>query len=271
MTDASGHRNDLPLDLARRALAVSPAGLLTDLDGTLAPIVSDPYAARPLPEAVAALTALSGRMAAVVVVTGRPAVQARRMLGTEALPVFGNHGLEWLDAGAAEAEVPAELGWAVTAVAEVVAGVRVPPGVWVEQKGLSATYHYRNAPDRDAARDQLLAELGDLSGRRLMVRQGRMSVELRPAGAGDKGTALGRVVERYALRGLLVLGDDVTDLDMFRAAAEARATGRLSAAILAVGGAGEVPQAVAAAADAVLADPAEAGRLLSALAGEPSG
>ena len=63
----------------------------------------------------------------------------------------------------------------------------------------------------------------------------------------------------------MVLGDDVTDLDMFRAAAEARAAGRLSAAILAVGGAGEVPAAVAAAADAVLADPPAAAALLSAL------
>jgi hypothetical protein len=75
-----------------------------------------------------------------------------------------------------------------------------------------------------------------------------------------------RAITRYALRGLLLLGDDVTDLDMFRAAAEARATGRLRATILAVAGSGEVPSAVAAAADALLPDPAAAAELLSALA-----
>ncbi len=46
---------------------------------------------------------------------------------------------------------------------------------------------------------------------------------------GDRSPA---VVERFGLRGLLVLGDDVTDLDMFRAAAALRAAGRLRAAIL---------------------------------------
>jgi trehalose 6-phosphate phosphatase len=268
MTDASRQRPGLPLALARQALSAAPAGLLTDLDGTLAPIVSDPYAARPLPEAVAALLSLSERLAAVVVVTGRPALEARRMLGTDALPIFGNHGLEWLEAGARQPARPPQLDWAEAAVARVASRVPLPEGVWLEDKGLSATYHYRNAPDRDGAHDQLLAELGDVSGEGLSVRQGRMSVELRPLGAGDKGTALAQLVARHALRGLLVLGDDVTDLDMFRAAAEARAAGRLSATILAVGGAGEVPATVAAAADAVLADPAAAAARLSALRGE---
>ena len=270
MTDASGQPHDLPLALARQALATAPAGLLTDLDGTLAPIVADPYAARPLPEAVDALTALSKKLAVVAVVTGRRAMEARRMLGTDRLPVYGNHGLERLDPGAEEASTPEGLDWAAAAVAR--AGARVPelPGVWVEDKGLSATYHYRNAPDRDEARDRLLAALGDVSGQGLTVRPGRMSVELRPSSAGDKGTALVELVGRYGLRGLLVLGDDVTDLDMFRAAAEARTAGRLNGAILAVGGAGEVPPTVAAAADSVLPDPAAAARLLSALAaGDP--
>jgi hypothetical protein len=63
-----------------------------------------------------------------------------------------------------------------------------------------------------------------------------------------------------------VAGDDVTDLDMFRAAAELRATGTLSAAILAVGGGGEVPDAVRDAADAVLPSPAALAGLLTALA-----
>jgi hypothetical protein len=54
---------------------------------------------------------------------------------------------------------------------------------------------------------------------------------------------------------------------MFRTAAEARAGGRLRAAIFAVGGAGEVPPNVAAAADLVLPDPTAAAALLSSLAG----
>jgi trehalose-phosphatase len=94
-----------------------------------------------------------------------------------------------------------------------------------------------------------------------------MSLELRPAGAGDKGTAVDALARRYRLRGLVVIGDDVTDLDMFRAAHRLRDEGGLVAAVLAVGGAGEVPSEVAAAADAVLTDPPAVVTLLRTLVG----
>jgi trehalose 6-phosphate phosphatase len=266
MTDPSGGRIADALAMARATLGVAPSGLLSDLDGTLAPIVADPAAARPVPAAVEALTALAGRLAVVGVVTGRAASDARRLLGTDALLVIGNHGLEWLEAGEHDVPPQPQLAWAAEAVESMVAALRPEPGVWVEHKGLSATVHYRGAADPAAARERLMAALGDVTPHGLALRPGRMSVELRPAGIGDKGTAVERAITRYALRGLVLLGDDVTDLDMFRAAAEARATGRLRATILAVAGSGEVPSAVAAAADALLPDPAAAAELLSALA-----
>ncbi|HYN63153.1 MAG TPA: trehalose-phosphatase [Candidatus Limnocylindrales bacterium] len=266
MTDPSGDRIDHSLALARATLATAPSGLLSDLDGTLAPIVADPAAARPVPAAVQALTTLAGQLAVVGVVTGRAAADARRLLGTDALLVIGNHGLEWLEPGQNDVPPLPGLAWAAEAVEGIVAALRLEPGVWVERKGLSATVHYRGAGDPPAARERLLAALGDVTPQGLALRPGRMSVELRPMGAGDKGTAVERAITRYALRGLVLLGDDVTDLDMFRAAAGARAAGRLAATILAVAGAGEVPPAVAAAADAVLPDPAAAAELLSALA-----
>jgi trehalose 6-phosphate phosphatase len=268
MTEVSGHRLDHPLALARQALANPPAGLLCDLDGTLAPIVADPADARPLPQAVAALTVLASRLAVVGVVTGRAAMDARGLLGNDRLLVIGNHGLEWLEPGSAMAQMPSELEWVRSAIGEAAARTPSEAGVWVEHKGLSATVHFRNAPDPEASRVRVLEALGDPTALGLVVRPGRMSLELRAAGAGDKGTAVERVLTRHALRGLLVMGDDVTDLDMFRAATEARAGGRLAAAILAVGSAGEVPPSVAAAADAVLPDPPAAAQLLASLAAD---
>ena len=47
-----------------------------DFDGTLAPIVDDPAAARIHPDAPAALVELAPHVRAVAVVTGRPARQA---------------------------------------------------------------------------------------------------------------------------------------------------------------------------------------------------
>ena len=63
-----------------------------------------------------------------------------------------------------------------------------------------------------------------------------MIVEIRAPGLGDKGTAARAIVERFGLRGALVMGDDTTDLDMFTAVAALRSAGRLKAAIVAVGG-----------------------------------
>lgn len=256
------------LRVARAAMAAAPAGLLSDFDGTLSPIVADPAAARMAERGQAALTALAGRLAVTGIVTGRGAHDARTMAGTPELLVVGNHGLEWLAPGASDAVPAPGLEWISRALDRLMATGRDAlgdPQVTLDHKGLSGTIHYRMAADPARARETLLAALAGVPHPGIEVREGRMSIELRPAGVGDKGTAVRQLVERHALRGLIVLGDDVTDLDMFRAAAELRETTGLVAANLAVGGHGEVPGEVMAAADAALPDPDAVVRLLEAL------
>lgn len=256
------------LALATAALGNVPAGLLTDFDGTLSPIVADPAASRLVGGAGATLEALARRLAVVAIVTGRAPLDARRMTGVPGLLVAGNHGTEWLEPGA-EAPIPSPDASGVRSrIAAVLAAVPRLPGVTIEDKGLSATIHYRTAPDPEAARLAVAAALSNLEpGGELELRPGRMSLELRPTGLGDKGAATRAIIERFGLRGAVVLGDDVTDLDMFAAVAEQRDAGLLHAAIIGVGGDdGETPATVIEAADVVLGDPAEAAALLAALA-----
>lgn len=252
--------------LADAALSLAPAGLLTDFDGTLSPIVTDPTRAQLVDGADGALARLTRRLAVVAIVTGREPMEARGLIGVPGILIAGNHGLEWLEPGA---DVPAAAPFmdAVRrALDRVVARVPELPGVVVEHKGVSASVHYRNAPDPDAARSAILDALGEVEG--LRVGHGRMVVELRPIGRGDKGTAARAIVERFGLRGAVVMGDDITDIDMFDAIAELRAAGTLRAAIIGVGGSDhEVPPELAAAADVVLADPTDAATLLAILAG----
>jgi trehalose 6-phosphate phosphatase len=254
------------IELGREAFAAAPAGLLTDFDGTLSPIVTDPAAARLVDGAADALAALAERMAVVAVVTGRAPLDARRMTGVAALLVAGNHGTEWLEPGAA---TPVATEAALAARERIAAVVeRLPDlaGVSIEDKGLSATVHYRTAPDPEAARRAVRAAIGD-PGPGVELRPGRMSVEIRPVGLGDKGAATRAILDRFELRGAIAMGDDVTDLDMFRAVADARDAGRLQGAIIGVGGSdGEVPREVSDAADVVLPDPEAAARFLAALA-----
>ncbi len=212
------------------------------------------------------MTALSARLAVVAVISGRAPDDARRRLGTDRLLVIGNHGQEHLEPGAERAPLSPALAQAAESIRAALARVPREEGVWVDDKGPSATVHYRSAPDPKAAAERIAAALGDVTADGLSLRPGRMSWELRAAGAADKGTAVTQLITRHGLRGLVVLGDDVTDLDMFRAAAEARARGELNAAVLAVAGGDEVPAAVAAAADVVLPDPQAVAALLTALA-----
>ncbi|MDQ6683376.1 MAG: trehalose-phosphatase [Chloroflexota bacterium] len=254
------------LRAARLTLAAAPAGLVTDFDGTLSPIVADPDAARPLPGVADALQALARRLAVVAVVTGRAALDARARIGVSRLLLVGNHGIEWLAPGAERPDANPLAQSVGRLLKATLSGLPAEPGIRVEEKGLSATIHYREAAEPAQTRERLLAALeGRLDG--LELREGRASLELRPVGVGDKGRALRTIVDRYSLRGLLVLGDDVTDLDMFRVAAELRQDGRLALALIgAVQGGTEVPAEVAGAADLVVDSVEAAASMLRALA-----
>src|SRR5206468_12961816 len=58
-------------ETAWRLLGEGPAGLATDFDGTVSPIVSPPEAARPLPGVEASLNRLVDQLAVVALVSGR--------------------------------------------------------------------------------------------------------------------------------------------------------------------------------------------------------
>ena len=275
MRDASPPESSRPsepalaraLALARDALSVAPAGLLTDIDGTLSPIVSDPASARLAEGAAEALERLVDRLAVVAIITGRGPLDARRMTGVRGLLVAGTHGTEWLEPGDEAPSPSPEADRVRPLLRDVLERVPARPGVTVEDKGLSATVHYRRAPDPEAARAAVVAAIGDLPAG-LERRDGRMSLELRPVGVGDKGAAARSVIERYGLRGIVAMGDDVTDLDMFAAVADARAAGRVRGALIAVGGSDrEVPAMVAEAADVVVPSVKGAAALLRGLAG----
>ena len=67
----------------------------------------------------------------------------------------------------------------------------------------------------------------------LRLTLGRMIFELRPALAVNKGTAIRELAQDLGLRGIVFFGDDVADVDAFRALRELREAGE--AATLRVG------------------------------------
>lgn len=239
-----------------------------DFDGTLAPIVVDPAASRPVPGTVEALTRLAAAGAQVAVVTGRDALTALHLGGLDAVPriiVAGLYGAEtWQDGTLHTPDEPDGLRALRERLPDVVARHTVDPAVWIEDKRLSLVVHSRPAADPVAALEVLRTPVTALAGELgLDVHDGRAVLELRLPGH-DKGSALRSLVARAQPRALLFAGDDLGDLPAFALVRELRGSG-LSAWGVAVANA-EAPE-VGAAADLSVAGPPGVVALLTALAG----
>jgi trehalose 6-phosphate phosphatase len=220
-------------------LLQTPSAVVTDIDGTISAIAATPAEAMVDPGAKAALDLLNRRLAAVAVVSGRAPQDGAVMVGLPDLTYIGNHGLEriargtpWTHPTAAAAQ-PA----IAAALAEIETAARAAadlPWLIVENKGVTGTIHYRLAPDPALAialLEPLVRDAATRHGLRLTL--GRMIFEVRPPLAVNKGTAIRELAEELGLRGIVFFGDDVTDVDAFRALRGMRASG--DAATLRVG------------------------------------
>ncbi|MFI6936615.1 trehalose-phosphatase [Streptomyces sp. NPDC050287] len=208
----------------------SRAVIALDFDGTLAPIVADPEQARAHPEAVSVLAALAPKVAAVAVVTGRPAGVAVRhggfagVPGLEHLVVLGHYGAERWDAVTGTVDAPAPHPGVAAARAEL-PGLLDGTGTWIEEKGRAVAVHTRRATDPQAAFEALRGPLTDLAARHgLIVEPGRMVLELRPPGM-DKGVALLEYAREISAESVLYAGDDLGDLPAFAAVEKLRSDG----------------------------------------------
>ncbi|MEH0471135.1 trehalose-phosphatase [Streptomyces sp. B21-097] len=259
------------------AIVARPSAALValDFDGTLAPIVENPEDARAHPGAVPALAALAPRIAAVAVITGRPAEVAVRhggFAGAEGLAhlaVLGHYGAERWDARTGALSAPAPHPGVAAVRAElpaVLAAAGDLPGIWVEEKGGRAVaVHTRRADDPQAAFDALRAPLTDLATRHgLIVEPGRMVLELRPPGI-DKGVALLEHVRETGAGSVLYAGDDLGDLPAFAAVEKLRSEG--VPGLLVCSGSAEVGE-LAERADLVVDGPGGVVELLRALAAQ---
>jgi trehalose 6-phosphate phosphatase len=219
------------------------AAVLLDVDGTLAPIVARPELAVVPGETRGEVRRLAERYALVACVSGRSGAEAARLVGVEGVVYVGVHGLEL----APEAER-----WRETL--RPFASEEWP---WLEDKGLTVAFHWREAGD-EAER-----QLEDVAGRAevlgLEARWGRKVLELRPPVTADKGTAVRALLAERGLRRALYAGDDTTDLDAFRGLDGLEVAVRVAIA------SSEAPSGLAEAADLVVGSPAELLDILSSL------
>jgi trehalose 6-phosphate phosphatase len=221
------------------------AAVLLDVDGTLAPIVSRPDRAKVPEEARAEVARLAGKYALVACVSGRTGEEARRLVGVDGVVYVGTHGLELepeAERWRAALRPFAELDWP-----------------WLEDKGLTVAFHWREAAEEEQAQAELeaIAERAKAAG--LVARWGRKVLELRPPVDADKGTAVHTLLRDADLSRALYAGDDQTDLDAFRGLDGCEVAVRVALV------SAESPPGLREAADVVVGSPAELLELLRLL------
>ena len=206
-------------DVIQGLLTSASMGLLTDVDGTISEIAPSPSEARVSEVCRDSLSLLSKHLPLVAAVSGRPAAEARGMVGVEEMVYVGNHGLDRWEGGGVRLAAGAEGYPAVIAdVLRELERTLSIDGLLIENKGVTASVHYRRCGDHSAARKAILAAVGGLAGASdLKVTEGRMVIELRPPLEIDKGSAVCSLIRERRLAAAVYLGDDSTDADVFRA------------------------------------------------------
>lgn len=185
-----------------------------DFDGTLAKIVSSPEAARPGRSVRFWLEALTKR-APTAVLSGRSLDDLRTRVGTMVSYLVGNHGSEGPHVVQKDMFQFRETcdGW-LQLISDQFQTELAQCGVVVEKKAYSLSFHYRTVKQRGKARALISRIVTELAPTPRIV-LGKSVVNVMPATAWHKGTALQECIRQLSCTTALYVGDDVTDEDVF--------------------------------------------------------
>ena len=194
---------------ALRGLSLASALYAFDFDGTLAPIVSRPDAAR-LSSDVEQRLARLAQSELVAVVSGRSLDDLRLRIPGEVRHLIGNHGSEGTG-GAVDTEAMRHVcrAW-LAQLKSPLASLQNDAGIVVEDKGLTLSLHYRLAADRTSAERSLSALALQLEPVPRVI-GGKLVLNLLPPNSLTKLEALVDLARREAVDRVLFVGDDQTD------------------------------------------------------------
>lgn len=205
-------------------LARTPRLLVAlDFDGTLSPLQKDAMAARMLPAARRAVSALAALPdTTVALVSGRSLVDLRVIAehrDDSPLWLAGSHGAEFWQPGAGVLEsedAPEEAALRDRLRAEAEAATAHLDGVWIEPKTFGLGVHTRGIPDAVGSEaNRIVDELVTREAPAWRRRTGHHILEFSFRHEG-KDTAVKTLRERTAATAVLFAGDDVTDEDAMR-------------------------------------------------------
>jgi trehalose 6-phosphate phosphatase len=197
----------------------SDIGLFLDFDGTLVDFAPTPAEVLVGPRLVALLTELAIKLrGSVAVITGRSIDSIDQLLRPLRLPVAGLHGLERRSSDGTLYRANTAAWIAATRLA-LTKHVERHPGLWLEDKTLALTVHYRQAPQHERATCDLMTCMTTNLAGAAQLQAGPASLEIRPPDHG-KGGAVAQFLREapFCGREPVYIGDDETDLPAMRVA-----------------------------------------------------
>jgi len=194
------------LDVLEESLKLSPFGLITDVDGTISQTAPTPQQAKISPLCRQYLSALCNQLALVAAISGRPAAETKNMINIDGMVYIGNHGLErWTRGHFKFSKDVQDYSGVIKAAIKELTPLRTIKGISIENKGVTASIHYRLCYDPQSTEGDILAAIENSPHTRsLRIMQERMAIDLLPPVKADKGTATLNLIQEYNLRGVSI-------------------------------------------------------------------
>ena len=193
--------------------------LILDYDGTLTHFTTDPEQASPSPELIAQLSELATSPGTkVLVMSGRSEQNLEKWLGQLPIDLVAEHGASRKQEGIWQRTDGRDAAWKETIRPLMDDFVSRSNGSFVEEKEDALAWHYRGAAERlgfERSRE-LIDLLAHLLPDELRLLDGHKVVEVKSTDA-DKGKVARQVAAAHPDAFVVVIGDDQTDEDMFRA------------------------------------------------------
>ena len=216
------------LDGLKKELKARYVILFLDYDGTLSPIVETPAEALISKEMKGLIKNLSeAHQVKLVIISGRSLGDIKKLVGLKEILYVGNHGLE-IEGPKIKFRMPVSARFK-TALKKIKKELHKKlgkiRGVFIEDKALTLTVHYRLADEKDklVIKNLFYETVRPYRlNKEVSLKYGKKVFEIRPPVEWDKGkAALWLLARQRFVRGEGVLpiyiGDDLTDEDAFKA------------------------------------------------------
>ncbi len=207
-------------DCIKDSLSENSLFLFLDYDGTLTPIVSTPEKAV-LSDKMRSIIERLKELFPIAIISGRSLHDLMERVGLTDILYAGNHGAEIWDG---EREIIShEVETTRHILKEFLDHLHKSlddiPGLFIEDKGATASIHFRKVRMRDLSRlFRIFKSVARQYEHAFRITTGKKVFEIRPMSAWHKGDAVQWLMERFGQESMpIYIGDDTTDEDAFMA------------------------------------------------------